>query len=90
MKLRVLATCLYVADQSSSSVEPVQKLYPGVEEHANGNEKVGVNPSPNPDVDGKKNTAKIHDFCFGIPFGESVWTFQILEFLRHRWTCCIL
>ncbi|XP_057535441.1 protein FATTY ACID EXPORT 1, chloroplastic-like isoform X4 [Amaranthus tricolor] len=64
----------YVADQSSSSVEPVVKLYPGVEEHANVNGKVGVNASPDPAVVGKKNTAKIHDFCFGIPFGGFILT----------------
>lgn len=60
----------YTADMSSSSVDVASKLVPEVEEHVNG--KIGVNGPPNPTVAEKKTTAKIHDFCFGIPFGGFV------------------
>lgn len=61
----------YATDLSSSNVEMVENSYTAVEEHANG--KIGVNWPPNLIVVKKKNTAKIHDFCFGIPFGECAY-----------------
>jgi len=61
----------YTADLTSSSVDVATESFPAVEEHANG--KIGANGPPNPIVSEKEGTAKIHDFCFGIPFGEYVW-----------------
>lgn len=63
----------YAADLSSSSVEAVEKSYLGAEEHEHGNGKIGSNGPPNPAVVENKKTAKIHDFCLGIPFGECVF-----------------
>lgn len=62
----------YAADGLSSSVEAVENPYSGVEEHVNG--KIGVSGPPDSVIMEKKNTAKIHDFCFGIPFGGFVLT----------------
>uniref|UniRef100_A0A7C8ZJZ5 Uncharacterized protein n=1 Tax=Opuntia streptacantha TaxID=393608 RepID=A0A7C8ZJZ5_OPUST len=60
----------YTADLTSSSVDVATESFPAVEEHANG--KIGANGPPNPIVSEKEGTAKIHDFCFGIPFGGFV------------------
>ena len=61
----------YTGDLSSSSVDVATKSFPEVEEYVNG--KIGVNGPPNATVTENKGTAKIHDFCFGIPFGQYVW-----------------
>ncbi|CAO2822330.1 unnamed protein product [Amaranthus hypochondriacus] len=74
----------YTADISSSSVDPVEKLHPKVEEHVNGNGKVSVNGPVDPVVGDKKNTAKIHDFCFGIPFGGLILTGGLFGFMFSR------
>ncbi|KNA20762.1 hypothetical protein SOVF_049410 [Spinacia oleracea] len=61
----------YAADLSNPGVEVVEKSYIGAEGHVNG--KFGGNGSLIPDVvEEKKKTAKIHDFCLGIPFGGFV------------------
>ncbi|KAJ8440448.1 hypothetical protein Cgig2_013607 [Carnegiea gigantea] len=60
----------YTGDLSSSSVDVATKSFPEVEEYVNG--KIGVNGPPNATVAENKGTAKIHDFCFGIPFGGFV------------------
>ncbi|KMT15090.1 hypothetical protein BVRB_3g062110 [Beta vulgaris subsp. vulgaris] len=70
----------YAADLSSSSVEPVEKSYLGTEGHVNG--KIGGNGPPNPVVE--KKTAKIHDFCLGIPFGGFVLTGGLLGSIFSR------
>ncbi|KAL9237944.1 hypothetical protein vseg_012434 [Gypsophila vaccaria] len=64
----------YQADLPSSSVEVTEdKAYAG---DVNG--KLGTNGSINPTIAEKKQTAKIHDFCFGIPFGGFVLTGGVL------------
>lgn len=62
----------YTGDSWSSSVDVATKSFPEVEEHLNG--KIGVNGPANATITEKKGTAKIHDFCFGIPFGGFVLT----------------
>lgn len=50
---------------------------PAVEE---GEEEKGVG---NLGTSEQKRTAKIHDFCFGIPFGESFYLLPHLSFLAR-------
>lgn len=80
----------YAADLSSSSVEPVEKSYLGTEGHVNG--KIGGNGPPNPVVE--KKTAKIHDFCLGIPFGKcmglEISYCDCLITTSARYTCTII
>lgn len=61
-------TLSYAADESKLNVEEKQESYSTVED--NGTEKVGLGESGQEGVDQQKGTAKIHDFCFGIPFGK--------------------
>lgn len=72
----------YAADLSSSSVEAMEKSYSEAEGHVNG--KIGGNGSLNPEVLETKKTAKIHDFCFGIPFGGFVLTGGLLGSIFSR------
>ncbi|XP_021724203.1 protein FATTY ACID EXPORT 1, chloroplastic-like [Chenopodium quinoa] len=72
----------YAADLSSPTVEPVEKSYPETEEHVNG--KIGGNGTLIPDVVEQKKAAKIHDFCFGIPFGGFVLTGGLLGSIFSR------
>ncbi|GAB2293328.1 hypothetical protein Dimus_027530 [Dionaea muscipula] len=60
------ANLSYAADLSMSCVEDAAKSYSIADKVPDGNVDVNgpANPSP------QKRAAKIHDFCFGIPFGE--------------------
>lgn len=65
-------TLSYVADESKLHVEEKQEPYLTKEE--NGTEKIGFGEAQKEGVDQQKRTAKIHDFCLGIPFGKcSLW-----------------
>jgi hypothetical protein len=61
-------TLSYAAVESKPNVEEKQQSYSTIEE--NGTEKLGLGEAVQEGVDQQKKTAKIHDFCFGIPFGK--------------------
>lgn len=63
-------TLRYTEDKQGQHVEGVTESYP-TEEQPDGNVRVD-GPSPAESVVPQKRAAKIHDFCFGIPFGMSV------------------
>ncbi|KAK3039628.1 hypothetical protein RJ639_027219 [Escallonia herrerae] len=75
------ATLSYVADASKSHDEISSKLYPSIGEHEN--EKGISDPAPHT-VTEQKRAAKIHDFCFGIPFGGLVLSGGIVGFIFSR------
>ena len=61
-------TLNYTPDASISHIEGSAKSYKTAEENVNGN---GMSePVQEHVITQQKSTAKIHDFCFGIPFGE--------------------
>nr|DAD42532.1 TPA_asm: hypothetical protein HUJ06_000762 [Nelumbo nucifera] len=62
-------TLRYTADTSRSPLEGTTKSYSNPEEQVGGNLGMGE-PLNETDVIQKKRCAKIHDFCFGIPFGK--------------------
>ncbi|KAF5183485.1 Fatty acid export 1 protein [Thalictrum thalictroides] len=64
------ASFRYGGDVSRLHVDGAVKSYPGDDEHA---ENVGMDePIHEQGVASHKKTAKIHDFCLGIPFGGIV------------------
>lgn len=67
----------YADDLSSSNVEVKENSYPVLEEHHDGN-------GPLSPIVSEKKTAKIHDFCFGIPFGGFVVTGGLLGCIFSR------
>ncbi|WJX83724.1 hypothetical protein P8452_66367 [Trifolium repens] len=76
-------TLSYEAVESKSNVEEKPQSYSTIEE--NGTEKIGLGgEAVQEGVDQQKKTAKIHDFCFGIPFGGFVLTGGIIGFLFSR------
>ncbi|CAJ2671546.1 protein FATTY ACID EXPORT 1, chloroplastic isoform X2 [Trifolium pratense] len=75
-------TLSYAAVESKLNVEEKQPSYSTIEE--NGTEKIGLGEAVQEGVDQQKKTAKIHDFCFGIPFGGFVLTGGIIGFLFSR------
>lgn len=62
------STLSYAADVSKLHVEEKQKLYSTKEDHDA--EKLGSGETVQEGVSQQKRTAKIHDFCLGIPFGK--------------------
>ncbi|ESW34146.1 hypothetical protein PHAVU_001G128700 [Phaseolus vulgaris] len=69
-------TLSYAADVSK------QNSYSTKEDHDT--EKTGFGQAMQESVDQPKKTAKIHDFCLGIPFGGFVLTGGIVGFLFSR------
>lgn len=64
----IKTTLSYTADKSKPYVEGTAESYPTVEEHTAG---VGVDERVQENgVSQQSRGAKIHDFCFGIPYGE--------------------
>lgn len=61
-------TLKYTPDASRSHIEGSAKSYASTEENVNGK---GISePAEQQVITEHKGAAKIHDFCFGIPFGE--------------------
>ncbi|XP_061362980.1 protein FATTY ACID EXPORT 1, chloroplastic [Gastrolobium bilobum] len=75
-------TLSYAADASKLHVEEKQKSYLTKEDHDA--EKIGSGESIQEGGSQQKRTAKIHDFCLGIPFGGFVLTGGIIGFLFSR------
>ncbi|GAV79902.1 Tmemb_14 domain-containing protein [Cephalotus follicularis] len=73
----------YTADASISHVEGSVKSYPIIEENFDGKTTVDE-PVQEHDISKQKRTAKIHDFCFGIPFGGLVVSGGLLGFIFSR------
>ena len=61
-------TLSYAADASELHVEENQKPYLTEEDHDA--EKIGSGEAVPAGVSQQERTAKIHDFCLGIPFGK--------------------
>ncbi|XP_027352293.1 protein FATTY ACID EXPORT 1, chloroplastic isoform X2 [Abrus precatorius] len=70
------------AAEVSKHVEEKQNSYSTNE--ALDNEKIGFGEATREAVGQTKKTAKIHDFCLGIPFGGFVLTGGIIGFLFSR------
>ena len=65
----IKTTLSYTADASKLHVEGTSKSYPDIEEDVTGN--LGSSePMEENGVIQQKRAAKIHDFCFGIPYGK--------------------
>ncbi|KAK9290728.1 hypothetical protein L1049_008903 [Liquidambar formosana] len=75
-------TLSYTAESSKSHIEGTAKSYPTIEEHAA--EKIEMSEPVQEHVAQQKRAAKIHDFCFGIPFGGLVLSGGILGFIFSR------
>ncbi|XP_057487329.1 protein FATTY ACID EXPORT 1, chloroplastic isoform X2 [Actinidia eriantha] len=72
----------YTPDASISHIEGSAKSYTTAEENVNGN---GMSePVQEHVVTQQKGTAKIHDFCFGIPFGGLVLSGGLAGFVFTR------
>ena len=59
----------YVAGESKPFIEEAAKSYPNAEGHIPENTSIRE-PVEERGIIQPKRTAKIHDFCFGIPYGE--------------------
>ncbi|KAH9679557.1 protein FATTY ACID EXPORT 1 [Citrus sinensis] len=69
----IKTTLSYTADNDSKPyVEGTAKSYPTVEEEHSSGEMGKTEPVPEDGVAQPKKAAKIHDFCFGIPYGGLV------------------
>ncbi|XP_020234477.1 protein FATTY ACID EXPORT 1, chloroplastic [Cajanus cajan] len=75
-------TLSYAADVSKLHVQEKQNSYSTKDNHDA--EKVGTKEATQETVGQPKKTAKIHDFCLGIPFGGFVLTGGIVGFLFSR------
>ncbi|XP_038883061.1 protein FATTY ACID EXPORT 1, chloroplastic [Benincasa hispida] len=76
-------TLSYATDASESQV--VTNSYPGVEESSDvGNLENEKLQEPDDVGTVPKRTAKIHDFCFGIPFGGIVLSGGLISFIFSR------
>ncbi|KAL2320711.1 hypothetical protein Fmac_029680 [Flemingia macrophylla] len=74
-------TLSYAADVSKLHVQEKQSSYSTKDNHDA--EKIGTEATQET-VGQPKKTAKIHDFCLGIPFGGFILTGGIIEFLFSR------
>ena len=64
----IKTTLSYVADKSKLPIEGTAKSYQSIKNDA---EQMGMTePEQEYGVTQQKRAAKIHDFCFGIPYGE--------------------
>ncbi|KAL2659644.1 hypothetical protein AAZV13_03G099500 [Glycine max] len=75
-------TLSYAVDVSKLHVEEKKNSYSTKDGHDA--EKIGFGEATQESVDQPKRTAKIHDFCLGIPFGGFVLTGGIIGFLFSR------
>ncbi|KAH1077675.1 hypothetical protein GYH30_052965 [Glycine max] len=75
-------TLSYAADVSKLHVEEKKHSYSTKDGHDT--EKLGFGEATQETVHQPKRTAKIHDFCLGIPFGGFVLTGGIIGFLFSR------
>lgn len=76
-------TLRYTGDASEFYVDGTAKSYPDLVEDAAG--KLGMDePVQENGVIQPKRAAKIHDFCFGIPFGALVLSGGLLGFVFSR------
>lgn len=67
----IKTTLSYTSDNESKPyVEGTTKSYPTVEEENSSGEMGKNEPVPEDGSTQPKKAAKIHDFCFGIPYGE--------------------
>ncbi|XP_022744021.1 protein FATTY ACID EXPORT 1, chloroplastic-like isoform X2 [Durio zibethinus] len=78
---KLKTTPSYVAGESKPFIEEVPKSYPNAEGHfpENTSEPVEENGIIQP-----KRAAKIHDFCFGIPYGGLVLSGGLVGFVFSR------
>ncbi|XP_042479886.1 protein FATTY ACID EXPORT 1, chloroplastic-like [Macadamia integrifolia] len=82
-RLETMTTLSYTSDPSVSHVEGTMKSYPNKEEQVGG--KLGVDDQLQEQVvTEQKRAAKIHDFCFGIPFGGLVLSGGLVGFVFSR------
>ena len=65
----IKTTLSYRADASKLHVEGKAKSYPDIEEDVDGKLRTSEPVQENGVVQPKR-AAKIHDFCFGIPYGK--------------------
>ncbi|KAJ4970900.1 hypothetical protein NE237_003999 [Protea cynaroides] len=78
-----MTTLSYTADPSLSPIEDTMKSYPNKEEQVGG--KLRVDDQLQEQVaTQQKGAAKIHDFCFGIPFGGLVLSGGLVGFVLSR------
>jgi len=75
-------TLSYTSDTSRSHIEGSAKSYASTEENVTG--KAISEPIQQQVVTEQKRAAKIHDFCFGIPFGGLVLSGGIAGFVFTR------
>ncbi|KAK6916068.1 TMEM14 family, partial [Dillenia turbinata] len=73
----------YTSDASRSYIQQTVKPQPASEDHLAGNIAL-VEEAQEPIAIQKKRAAKIHDFCFGIPFGGLVLSGGLLGFMFSR------
>ncbi|KAK4580764.1 hypothetical protein RGQ29_024419 [Quercus rubra] len=79
----IKTTLSYTADASKLHVEGTSKSFPDIEEDVAGN--LGSSePIQENGVIQQKRAAKIHDFCFGIPYGGLVLSGGLLGFVFSR------
>lgn len=72
----------YATDSSNGGVGNTANLFPVSGESIDGKATVG---EPTEQIlTQKKKAAKIHDFCFGIPFGGFILSGGILDFIFSR------
>ncbi|KAI3677946.1 hypothetical protein L6452_37220 [Arctium lappa] len=69
----------YTASASNSDNDILEKPYSNIEEYVNGEEI-----DEPVQVSEPKKAAKIHDFCFGIPYGGIVFSGGLVGFLFSR------
>ena len=81
----IKTTLSYRADASKLHVEGKAKSYPDIEEDVDGKLRTSEPVQENGVVQPKR-AAKIHDFCFGIPYGKcaSIWKIPLLFTLLLR------
>jgi hypothetical protein len=72
----------YTADLPISPVVGTKKPFPTIEENFNGN--TVVEPLQEDGVPQPQKGSKIHDFCFGIPYGGIVLIGGLLSFIFSR------
>ncbi|XVE95878.1 hypothetical protein REPUB_Repub02eG0172500 [Reevesia pubescens] len=73
----------YVAGESKPHIEEATKSYPNAEGHVPENTNISE-PVEELDIIQPKRAAKIHDFCFGIPYGGIVLSGGLVGFVFSR------
>ncbi|CAN6904934.1 unnamed protein product [Brassica oleracea] len=78
------ASLSYAAEVSKPFVENTTKPYSGVDESVTGKEVITESVEEHVGSTQPKRAAKIHDFCFGIPYGGLVMSGGLLGFAFSR------